>query len=723
MAAVDEKRVNICVSRMLSPAPSLLGRAMAGGLHAIVLIGLLGPILMGLHFKLHSMAQFLFNPSVGSFARILALAIAVVPFGVVIGISRSGFTPSNGVLAALLASIFLSRWAFTSLVDNELISDYRSMWEFASRIVSSGTMIPADSIPELRTYPFFLPAAFLSNGASWGYELANSLAVTLIALLLYLLTSMLASRHAGLIALILFAFAPEPLFAVETATHDIPGTLLVLASVFAVYKALYRRGARSVLNPLRVVSLALLCGGVLVLLEVQRNIGVLLLGAIIVCSFWHLLWQSQLFGGGNFPAMTPAEVQPAHVLIFVLVATLIYAAGGRATQALIYSDTLPARLVEWRTTMATFHAQSESVGDYADYVAMKPYLDLLTVEERGKFTKSRSLSDIYHNFGDWPRAYARKTMRLYNLSRQGDEYFGTPTGKGISADWDQAALVGSLHLYSWAYVMLLLPAAFVGITWFLSSSLAVPLALLPAVFLAILTLALGISGEIQSRYLFPAWAILPLYIGVTSSLFDKVKLSGRIVGANWLAAALTALLGLAVVGTAYFVLRQVYGHWNGRMIERSEWVGEGGVSFPSAFRASLPVSGTDGTSIRASLGVERHRTYAWRFFSSLSGQDGAVCRLAINVRAGERQWDAELVMKSNVPALWTFVTRAGDGRVLPLAIQVGEAADSDGPPACVGMMVEFGRLTEIDETSNESISPSINIKGPAVLTVRPVPEV
>ena len=410
--------------------------------------------------------------------------------------------------ALLLGIIVVSRIGYTVAVDQPRFSDFAIMWDYAESIATGPYREPGgpgdfQAMVESRAFPYLVPVARLSGGRPWGYQLANALAVGLCALLAYGFACSLANRKAGLIALWLIAFAPEPLIASEIPTHDIPGALFALLAV-ALGLLLLRwdsegkRGAAP-------LGLGLLLGLVLWVADLQRGMGPFLLAAILIGTVLHFAANPGRRAGWAFVPM-------------VLLPLLTTAVLGRTALPLIAGPTATqeSAMAKWR--WLAIYANSESAG-YWDLEGLLPLLRTLDERELRSFALARTASDVVDA---GPVRLRNYTKRIATLNRLGSQYHWYLDDSVEGRPWNPTALLGRdagqrlsafLRRYSESFrmIFLLLTVAAVGTLVFFGrpdGRLYVPL-----LTVAVLILALGFLGEAQPRYLFPAWFLMPVYVG------------------------------------------------------------------------------------------------------------------------------------------------------------------------------------------------------------------
>lgn len=483
--------------------PKVICLGLDGLTDLLVLLGVLLPLVLGLIYRLYHLPALLADGPLDSIPVYLTLPLALLPFiaaAVVLFTERS---LSKGWILVVVFLALLSRLVYVLSVDNALISDYKTMWDFALA-VQRGELTRASSIQELRAIPYFLPLAMLVDGSRQGLELINGLTTVGTGLFVFFITRDLAGARAGLAALILAMFAPEPIFACEVATHDIPGTFFLMGSI-ACFHFGYKYWKTRANRTLIVLLLIALSGLMLGMTEVQRSTGkfllitfVLVLTMIVCCA-----------GRDAFQRNLAWRVLPPMVILLTLILSM-----GLVKNTLLESYSDPKAVSEhsqyntW-AMIATFSGP-KSTGDYGEFLILKPEFDKLDPKAIPEFAIRKIAKEYTVAPLGFASHYAHKAERLYNFGRQGREYYGESV-------WRQL-----FDAYTGAYAVILLLISFFTLAASLSLPREKPEHLLPLFFLSILSLALILFGEIQSRYAFSAWFILPIYITVVLSRLATV---------------------------------------------------------------------------------------------------------------------------------------------------------------------------------------------------------
>jgi hypothetical protein len=210
-------------------------------------------------------------------------------------------------------------------------------------------------------------------------------------------------------------------------------------------------------------------------------------------------------------------------------------------------------------------------------------------------------------------------MRLFNLGRQGGEYYGNLSMSGLVATTEQAqALRQVLDAYNGVYALVLALLAvmcLIAAVWWLPpvSGLWIPM-----LVLATMATSLILFGEIQSSYLFPAWLILPFYIGV---VFAHGRQGLETLGAGirrMFQMVIPSVLGILVIIAGLLSLKHFYDHESGRMFLFTEYALGQGIVAESKFGILVDKQKAgDGVRILSTpVQLETARNYAFDLFVS-----------------------------------------------------------------------------------------------------------
>ena len=501
---------------MIALVSRLLCRVSLGGIDLLVVVGVILPLFLGAMFKLHWFPHLIENGPLSLGVAIAIGCIALVPIIATLILS-SRCAPQAFAFAfwGILFIALLLRIAWVLSVENSFGSDYLTMWQFVTDVVNGTRELDARIVQEMRTIPFLAPIGIWSGGNPTAFQLANAVTSMLTLVLVYYLAHLFGGAKAGILALGLAAFAPEPWFANEIPTHDVPGAFLMLAAITCLVV-----GIRSADKPnSSIVFFLWVClGGAIVgIADVQRSVGPFIYGAFALSL---LLWICIRNKTGNGHTMRKMAMAFAAMVLVVF-------AGG-LTKTLLISSFADGAALEAGGQRAIWgwiasYAGPESVGEYGEYSAMKPYINAMDVDELPGFAFLKIASEYSEDPYGIIKHYVRKAERLYNLGRQGGEYYGNlQASRLVSGPGGAQRLRQILDAYTGIYAFALIFLAVFGV------ALSVfrqpggqPASVLPLSVLALMSLALISIGEIQSRYINFAWLILPIYIGIAFARLER----------------------------------------------------------------------------------------------------------------------------------------------------------------------------------------------------------
>ncbi len=512
---------------------------MNGGSDLLLLFGLIFPLVLGLIYRAYHLPLLISQGPLSDVTASLLGATGALPFLIAAIVAFGERQPkTSAIWVVAIASVFC-RLTYVLLTENALTSDYKTMWEFALSVRGSGLAPTAASIQEIRAIPYFLPLVFVASGDRLGFELANVLATTVAGLLAYAVTRDIAGARAGLAALVLILFAPEPIFACEVSTHDIPGVLFILGSVACLHFG-FKHLNTVAGHPLICAGLAFLGGIFLGLAEVQRSTGRFLLIALLVVLALRRCMFVRSPGHAVQGIIGPVALLGLVVLAMSLVKSLLM--GCCADEAAV------ARQFHFNTwAMIASYSGPNSNGDYGEYLTLRPELEAVSPAELPRYAVRKIAREYAAEPLGAVRHYVHKAERLFNLGRQGGEYYG-------DSRWRQG-----FDAYNGIYAIILAFFSAIALTLRLALPAEHPEHLLSLLFLSVLSLGLIAVGEIQSRYAFAAWYVLPMYLTITLSQLSLIPPSPRLAvrrTKNLAAAAAFACIPMIVVSV---VVVQLYG--------------------------------------------------------------------------------------------------------------------------------------------------------------------
>lgn len=412
----------------------------------------------------------------------------------------------DAVFLALAGLVFLAgKLAYVHLVEIAPTSDFRGMWNMASAVAErGGEVVPTAPLFSVRlhferTLPYLLPLRVLFGPENSSFEVANVLAGLMASVVAYGLARTWFGRAAGRVAFTVANVPVETWLAAAVPTHDIPGALFTITAL-ALFVLLDRSLRRGRLVQASTLSLAV--GVSLVVIDLQRTTGLLvfLAGALVVGL-------AQLLDRRTTGVRLPRNVLASLALVVALPAAVL--AGG--SELLERAElTVPDEMMSRQSAIAlAAYSDSWGIGHYSEY---RPWAAVYGSSEQvtHELVVRKYLSDVrYSPLERFPNAL-RKAARLYELGRQLNVYL---RGAVVGDAEVGPRTVWKVHLFNRLFV-----AAFLGLFVVATIRLWGPsppplVALLPLVFLAMLSGALILIGETQPRYLYQIWSVAPIYLG------------------------------------------------------------------------------------------------------------------------------------------------------------------------------------------------------------------
>lgn len=508
-------------------------------LAALVLFGLALPASMGL---IRSLVRLQYGLLSGSSAPLTVLALAFVGLvswllrvdarkGYSLKLSRAWF------LALGLGIPLVLRAVYVALADVQPVSDFNAMWRAAVCAVERGSIrelgfclnggVRSPWVGEMaeRTLVMLYPLAKLLGPSAWSYRLGNLLAVTAATALTYDVAQRWFGEREARWSVLLLACVPESYLAVAIPTHDIPGSLLLVASV-----ALLERVRAALAGGHVVVALALstALAACVTALELQRG-----LALFVWClAGWYVLvavraraagdsggelrstsppgvGQTDSVPGGSAPIARAAYPRTKRVLLalatlVVLPLTLqqlaLWSLG--ATGAVMSSE-------ERELTRSRFAASSsDSWGPgtwfYGHVNYRAPYRSFAPDDWR-ELARRKLISDGYYNPADRLPNMLFRANSLFDLGSLIEFY---RPQDGVLGQQRVRLLTSAWSLFFLGALLFALRRLLRGsnVSFFSSSG--------GLVLVSSITLALLIAGESQSRYLFLLWFVGAPYLAL-----------------------------------------------------------------------------------------------------------------------------------------------------------------------------------------------------------------
>jgi hypothetical protein len=663
---------------------SLPARFLSGSLNLLILITILLGIGGGVVKILSSLPNQLMTMGLGD--SLLVLGLVAIPVSICVFLWVAKNPPKKYAFTALMLYIIGSRLIFVAIIEQPLLSDYLTMWQYVISVVNYG-YIPPDSISAVRTMAYLLPVALLFDGWQFSYQIINTLVVALCAGLVYFLTRELADGRAALIALAVVAFSPEPLFAVEITSHDIPSTLYLLTSFVLVLLIVYRIG-ESKSGCVRIVILSFFLGVALFFLDLQRGIGVFVyLGVFLVVVLFSLKLRKRFETMKWF----------AQLLFFLIV--LPYSVSLVCISAVdrwLLADDLASVKSRHTLIWAASYANAESDGSWVSGLRlMSPYVSSMSDIELREFVIARSLSDFADNFFTRPRNYYERIGGMYRLGTQTYAYFGDALPNWLISDPQVLDRAKEFFIaYSMVFVVLFLSIAGIALIYVIIGIDPDPWFYLPILPVALLTFMLTIMGENQPRYMFPLWFILPIYIGLMVRFRADFRMERKELLSCFSGILHASIAAFTFVFLIYMILQSNYDASHGRLFYTRAFNSEGDVEKVSNYRVLLKSSRDDSASVSGNVWFDEADTdYSVVFFARPILTYAVVSRMLAQQTGGGEVRPPSSEGKLNDPFSHDSdrpVTRAG---IAVLLLRAKYGADYLPPPASGTVFRDVSRET------------------------------
>lgn len=489
-----------------SKALDFISDLASGTLGLILILGVVLPSALGLLFRAHHLPDLLRAGPTQTELVIIFGALAFVPLIAAVYALRARKEPGMLFISVVLALSLLARLLFVLPTEEALTSDYKTMWEFALSYIGNDHPRPAASIQEYRSLIYLVPMALLSDGSRLVVEIVNAFLTIACGLFVYWLAREHAGHRAGVAAFIIAVFSPEPVFASEVTTHDIPGTFFMLASIYWFSCAL--RNWTNETDRYHRVLLHIFMGSIaLALAEFQRSTGIFIYAALITAIFFKICaWKGFMSG-----------LRSRHGLILLCLVLMPPLASG-AIKSVFFNCCADESAINNISKYATWgwiasYSGPDSVGDYSEYRELQAALNNVRPADLPSYALNKVANEYHADPLGVFRHYKHKAERLYNLGRQGGEYYGSSPQRQL------------FDAYNGFYALILLTLTVASFFILALDKTHRPVSLFPISVIAWLSIALIAVGEIQSRYIFGAWYILPPYLVLAYSVYSNKQCS------------------------------------------------------------------------------------------------------------------------------------------------------------------------------------------------------
>ena len=595
-------------------------------------------------------------------------ALVLLALAIWTGIRLRGLPPGriNALAWIMIGLAFVFRIVYVLLANEPAISDFRDMWSFALRFTAADGAESPRRIEELRSLPYLVPLAWVSRSALV-YQIGNCLALAVTSLLAFLL----ARRHLGSAAaafgVAIAAVAPETFLAAEIPTHDISGTLFLLAALTVLDRLDHHEtGLRRDLGWL--IGMTFSLGVLLFLLDLQRGLAPFFMVAAGLAALFPRGDRSLSRLGRRVLLMVVLPAATMTLLFRVLDRGLDFSSGELRERH--------------RWIWMAGYASSGVSGTFAEMNRWWSTIAELTTPEIRAFAVAHTISD----FADQPLArvpnYIHRASSLHLLGSQLELYL-PESGAG--------SRTGSLVSRMTRYIASPLT---VGTRLFLLASALVGLLLLirradrrwevPLLILAVVVAALSLLGERQPRYLFSYWFLMTPVAALPFVTEPALLLSGGVSRRRMAVAGLFVLGAGLGLGIAWLMIDRGYTYDAGRLlpVEPSQIIGTGRLVRDYTLRLDPQLGRSSGVLIHTPA------TEPGEFF--------------IFARADARPAGCHIIVRLSRPAGTRVILPGGEGEVLRAALPVdtvlAEPSRPDSTEAC-SVELAFARYVRRQSTA------------------------
>lgn len=438
--------------------------------------------------------------SKAAFAAVLAIGVSVV--FVRIASRVEPFDPRVFLVCSLAATAVLYG-IYVSSIQVTWVSDFKGMWEHATRMVAQHDYSVRDIYNE-RALPVLVPLILLFGAKPAMVPVVNIGMLLVVQVLGYDLVRRIAGHRAAQGFVVLWLGAMEPVMALPITSHDIWGLLYLVLFLWG-YRVLNDRmdAAPSRARPWWVGAGVLVLAALLTLLDMQRELGpfvvlgFVLAGAVLV-----------LRSGLRDARLRRALLIAASVFVLHMGMAAALKASGAMMTAEQGKTLFQIRVGAYGSSLSN--------GRYDQgQVITKAFFDTVDAPTRDDIVHVIPLSD----FALQPQArLANLLYRVRGQAHLGSQYYFYQAGAKARWEW----LVPMTRAYNVCYAIAL---AVLGL-W-----LVLPLlrrldgidALAQLALLSALVGVLLVMGESQPRYVFPLWFILPQLAAVAIATRQQGK--------------------------------------------------------------------------------------------------------------------------------------------------------------------------------------------------------
>ncbi len=424
------------------------------------------------------------------------------------------------LLLFFLPVFFLFRFLFLYFFDAKPYSDFETYWLMAQENVQAGSFLVKE---RLGVSQFWLPycrrVAVIWTPLIWFFGAAPAVyksANVVMQLMAFLMAYRIAVRHFGKtaaqLALWLILFVPELIFSCNIPSHDLNGMFLLLGYFFLLDEAYALWGKK---KKIPAVVLALFCGILWLAVDLQRSHGPFIFLCSISFVGLHLAF--------HLPDLRKRELWKTTLLRYLSLFLLIFLLpwGSKTVSEYYVTEATGLRgnaatggQKHYHTSIDNWNGMFQSLTTTKNYFASlqksadPPQSNLFWSE----YYRDVFLSGYLHNHVRYIPQLMNRASGLLWLGKDVVYYFSRLKPESPIAP--HYSLTRGFYFLSDCFMLVFLLLGIFGVTSALKNRDWKINSVQPLLFLSALVILLLFFGEIQARYTYPIWIILPLYLGV-----------------------------------------------------------------------------------------------------------------------------------------------------------------------------------------------------------------
>ncbi len=480
------------------------------------------------------------------------------------------------LLGVFVPVFLLVRVLFLVMFDQQRFSDFDNMWVLVSRVAQEGSLLlPHDFVdpPALRLLylrrilPVWSPLALVFGDTSLIYKIPNLVFLLAAGISAFILADRYFGRQAAQLTGWILIFIPELTFSVGVPSHDLLGVsfLVIFLYFYDQVLAHWQKGRLA-----RAAGWGVGAGLLWLLVDLQRDYGIFILVGVLLFVMATLLRHLIVAWRVRRWAITSWAL--VGLIFWLLVPLGTFKLGGELGKAAGLFQTRDQSPF-WTYIFTTI--DNEGGG----YDAAMVVQDRLTMAEAtmeppagraywDQFYRDAILSEYYHNNLRYLPQWIRRSERFLHL---GDPYFylTRPTEQSrIQLGSRLHRVMLSINFWFTPVFLLL---ALAGLTRMVGMSRWRWRAYPPLIVLAAFIFIVLLIAEVQPRYAYPLWLILPIYLGAPLARWLGGSNLSRFnrMGLGW-----GFCLTIFLMGSFFLAAMALFSGAPGKMISQREWVVE-----------------------------------------------------------------------------------------------------------------------------------------------------